>query len=100
MGAQADRMRNHMLLLAAVLGPWLTSTACTPVDAAPPTAGKAAAGSPAADANPAGTYVYTLARTGNLHDFDFIAGAWTLQNRRLKQRWVADKDRQWDEFPA
>lgn len=98
MGAQADRMRNHMLLLTAVLGPWLTSTACAPVDAAPP--GKATAASPSADANPAGTYAYTLARTGNLHDFDFIAGAWTLQNRRLKQRWVTDKDRQWDEFPA
>ena len=101
MGAQAVRMRNHMLLLAAVLGPWLTSsTACAPVDAAPPAAGKAPAARPADDANPAGTYAYTMARTGNLHDFDFIGGAWTLQNRRLKQRWVADKDRQWDEFPA
>jgi hypothetical protein len=101
MGAQADRMRNPMLLLAAVLGPWLTSsTACAPVDAAPSAAGKAAAARPAADANPAGTYAFTLARTGNLHDFDFIAGAWTLQNRRLQKRWVAEQDRQWDEFPA
>jgi len=47
MGAQADRMRNHMLLLTAVLGPWLTSTACAPVDAAPP--GKATAASPSAE---------------------------------------------------
>lgn len=101
MGAQADRMRNHLLLLAAVLGPWLTSsTACAPAAAAPPPAGKATAARPAVDANPAGTYAYTTTRTGNLHDFDFIAGAWTLQNRRLKQRWVAEKDRQWDEFPA
>ena len=37
-------------------------------------------------------------RTGTVHDFDFIAGAWTLQNKRLKQRWVGSQD--WDEFPA
>jgi hypothetical protein len=62
------------------------------------------AGSPRAPALPplapdyAGTYEYSLTRTGDLHDFDFIAGAWTFENRRLKQRWVGSND--WDEFPA
>jgi hypothetical protein len=63
-----------------------------PADAGPPAGGKAAAARLAAEPNPAGTYAYTTARTGNLHDFDFIAGAWTLDNRRLNKRWVADKD--------
>jgi hypothetical protein len=43
-------------------------------------------------------YAYTTERTGGLHDFDFIAGAWTFENRRLKARWVGSQD--WDEFPA
>jgi hypothetical protein len=46
---------------------------------------------------PAG-YAYTTARTGDIHDFDFLAGAWTLQNRRLKARLVGSKD--WEDFPA
>ena len=50
------------------------------------------------EANPPGTYAYTTERTGDIHDFDFIAGAWTFENRRLKQRWVGSND--WDEFPA
>src|SRR5215813_3288306 len=37
-------------------------------------------------------------RTGDIHDFDFIAGAWTLENHRLKARGVGSHD--WDEFPA
>lgn len=37
-------------------------------------------------------------RTGNIHDFDFIAGAWTLDNRRLKARFAGSHD--WDTFPA
>ena len=41
---------------------------------------------------------YTLARTGDIHDFDFIAGGWTVQNHRLKARAVGSHD--WDEFPA
>lgn len=86
-------MRNQLCLLTACLVPWLTSTACAPAEAGPAPAVKP-------DPSVAGTYAYTMARTGNLHDFDFIAGAWTLQNHRLKKRWVADKDRQWDEFPA
>ncbi len=36
--------------------------------------------------------------TGGLHDFDFIAGAWTVVNHRLKARWVGSHD--WEEFPA
>jgi hypothetical protein len=58
----------------------------------------AAAGpSPVASASP-GEYAYTTARTGDIHDFDFLAGAWTLQNRRLKARGVGSND--WEEFPA
>lgn len=38
------------------------------------------------------------ARTGDVHDFDFIAGGWTLQNRRLKARFANSHD--WEEFPA
>ena len=37
-------------------------------------------------------------RTGNVHDFDWIAGAWTTNQRRLKERGVGSKD--WEEFPA
>ena len=40
----------------------------------------------------------TTARTGDVHDFDFLAGAWTLDNHRLKVRGVGSND--WDEFPA
>src|SRR5262245_42759697 len=36
--------------------------------------------------------------TGDVHDFDFIAGAWTTRQHRLKQRGVGST--QWDEFPA
>lgn len=41
---------------------------------------------------------YTLGRTGDLHDFDFIAGGWTVQNQRLVTRGVGSQ--QWDAFPA
>jgi hypothetical protein len=43
-------------------------------------------------------YSYTTPHTGDVHDFDFLAGAWTLQNRRLKKRFVGSND--WEEFPA
>ena len=29
---------------------------------------------------------YTRARTGDVHDFDYFAGAWTTLQRRLKTR--------------
>lgn len=41
---------------------------------------------------------YTLARTGDLHDFDFITGGWQVQNQRLTKRGVGSQD--WDQFPA
>jgi hypothetical protein len=37
-------------------------------------------------------------RTGDLHDFDFLAGSWAVSNRRLKARGVHSKE--WEEFPA
>lgn len=40
----------------------------------------------------------TTARTGKVRDFDFIAGAWSVMNRRLKQRGAGSND--WEEFPA
>jgi hypothetical protein len=43
-------------------------------------------------------FVYTTARTGDVHDFDFLAGTWAVHNRRLKVRGVGSTD--WDEFPA
>jgi len=41
---------------------------------------------------------YTLIGTGDVHDFDYFAGAWTTHQRRLKERGVGSKD--WEEFPA
>jgi hypothetical protein len=80
----------------------LIATAAAACSAAPPVAMPSPkAGSAAAaptDPHPAGEYAYTTARTGDIHDFDFLAGAWTLQNRRLKARGIGSKD--WDEFPA
>lgn len=39
---------------------------------------------------------YSTTRTGSVHDFEFLAGAWTTHQRRLKARNVGSKD--WDEF--
>lgn len=36
--------------------------------------------------------------TGDVHDFDFLAGRWRVANRRLRERWV-DSDA-WEEFPG
>ena len=36
--------------------------------------------------------------TGDVHDFDFFAGAWTARQRRLKVRGVGSND--WEEFPS
>lgn len=46
---------------------------------------------------PAAT-TYTLEVTGDLHDFDYFAGAWSFENQRLEARGVGSKE--WDEFPA
>jgi hypothetical protein len=36
--------------------------------------------------------------TGDIRDFDFIAGAWSVSNRRLKARGVGSTE--WEEFPG
>ena len=36
--------------------------------------------------------------TGDVHDFDFLAGKWTMVNRRLKARGVGSTE--WETFPA
>jgi len=36
--------------------------------------------------------------TGDLHDFDFLAGEWVVQNRYLRSRLTGDQV--WEEFPA
>lgn len=41
---------------------------------------------------------YTLARTGNVGDFDYFAGGWTTHQRRLKARGAGSDE--WEEFPA
>ena len=41
---------------------------------------------------------YSMARTGDVHDFDYFAGAWTTKQRKLKARGVGSND--WEEFPA
>jgi len=41
---------------------------------------------------------YTLARQGDMHDFDFLAGAWTTVQRRLKARNVGSQE--WTSFPS
>jgi hypothetical protein len=41
---------------------------------------------------------YTTLRTGDVHDFDFLAGAWNVVNRRLVARGV--RSTEWEEFPA
>lgn len=48
-------------------------------------------------ANP-GEYAFGAVHTGDVHDFDFLAGAWTLRNRRLKKRLAGSND--WEQFPA
>jgi hypothetical protein len=41
---------------------------------------------------------YSTTRSGDARDFDYFAGAWTTQQRRLKTRGVGGAE--WEEFPA
>src|SRR5262245_24363716 len=41
---------------------------------------------------------YTTTRTGGPHDFDWVAGAWTTTQHRLKARNAGSQA--WDDFPA
>ena len=41
---------------------------------------------------------YSLTLTGNVRDFDFLAGAWTTVQRRLKARGVGSTE--WNDAPA
>jgi len=41
---------------------------------------------------------YSLALTGDMHDFDYFMGGWTTSQRRLKATGVGSSD--WEEFPA
>lgn len=43
-------------------------------------------------------FKYDLTVTGNVHDFDFLDGSWTMVNRRLLKRGVGSNE--WDTFPA
>lgn len=41
---------------------------------------------------------YTTERNGDVRDFDYFEGAWTLHQRRLKARGAGSSD--WEEFPG
>jgi hypothetical protein len=41
---------------------------------------------------------FSLQRTGDVHDFDYFAGAWSTKQRRLKARGVGSTD--WEEYPG
>jgi hypothetical protein len=41
---------------------------------------------------------FTTTRTGDIHDFEYFAGAWTTRQHRLKQRGVGSHD--WEDFTA
>jgi hypothetical protein len=41
---------------------------------------------------------FTTAHTGDVHDFEYFAGAWTTRQHRLKERGVGSHD--WEDFPA
>jgi hypothetical protein len=83
-----------------VAGALLSLAACSTTGArTPPTSAAASDASPGPlpVADP-GTYAYSTGVTGGLHDFDFLAGAWTLRNRRLVKRLAGSHE--WEEFPA
>lgn len=81
------------ILRGAVCGAALLSLAACHAAAAQPQD----APGPFPVANP-GEYAYATPHTGDIHDFDFLAGAWTLRNRRLKRHLVGSNE--WEQFPA
>src|SRR5688572_13516299 len=98
MDAQAVSMSNRLLstlfitALISALG-----VACAggarPIPSSPASPG----GEPAMTSSapvPASASTYSTTRTGDIHDFDFLDGAWKVDNRRLKQRGVGSDD--WD----
>jgi hypothetical protein len=41
---------------------------------------------------------FSMARTGDVHDFDYFTGAWTTQQHKLKSRGTGSTD--WDDYPG
>lgn len=41
---------------------------------------------------------YTMARHGDVHDFDYFAGGWTTKQHKLKARGVGSTE--WEDFPG
>jgi hypothetical protein len=78
----------------------LLITACAAATPAPQShsAASAASAVPAASISPSPRSRAGEAPTGDVHDFDDFAGAWTTHQRRLKTRGMGSAD--WDEFPA
>ena len=75
--------------VAACVSPVLTACAGAAPASPPPVAATAAIASTAPAAS---------IPTGGPHDFDFLEGAWSTTQHRLKARGVGSHD--WDEFPA
>lgn len=76
---------NDPLIIASPRA-WLAALVCAAASAFAPTASAAL---------PPG---YTMARTGDVRDFDYFAGGWRAQQRRLKARGVGSTE--WYEFPT
>jgi len=77
----AIRRLGYGSVLILTLGPWGGAASLEP------------GGTP--DGVPPG---FSLARSGDVHDFDFLRGAWTTRQRRLAQRGVGSAA--WQEAPA
>jgi hypothetical protein len=87
-------MKILPILAASVALVSCSSPLPTPLSASPP-----AMPSPADGRAHEGTPAVSLpSPTGDIHDFDFLAGDWKLDNRRLRKRGVGSND--WEEFPA